>query len=345
MTSLSRRSPKRRSPSTRRPSDRKPTHVKVSSADDLLGLVPYLLGFHPAESLVLLLLRDGRVLLTARVDLPTPGDAAAVVDHLLRLTEQNAASAEVLIGYGARAEATRAVLEVAMQSFDTHRLLDAICVAEGRWWSLKGDHGRCLDEGNLYEVRAHPMAAEAVYAGLTAAVDRQQIEERVQGPAISEWDALEAEFGAELLRLDASDGTARHRRISAAVRAFLDSPRRLADAECAELALLAAQVEVRDVAWSLMTRHDIDLHVDLWTQVVSRTIAPWELAPLCLLGMAAWISGNGALQNCCADRARRADPAYSMTGLLDEINRRALPPTVWDLMGEEMRGLTDPLAR
>ena len=125
---------------------------------------------------------------------------------------------------------------------------------------------------------------------------------------------------------------------------YLDQPRRLSDADCARLAILAANVTVRDLAWVAMTRDDIDDHLSLWGQVVARTIAPWEPAPLCLLGMAAWISGNGALQNCCADRALRLDPSYSLAGLLDDINRRVLPPGFWDVLSAEMTKEVGPLA-
>ena len=39
-------------------------------------------------------------------------------------------------------------------------------------------------------------------------------------------------------------------------------------------------------------------------------------APLALLGMAAWIGGNGALQNCCCAELDRLHPTYSMGRLL-----------------------------
>ena len=52
--------------------------------------------------------------------------------------------------------------------------------------------------------------------------------------------------------------------------------------------------------------------------------------------------GNGALQNCCMERAVSIDPTYSMTELLDQINRRALPPSFWDLMALEMREVAHP---
>jgi hypothetical protein len=121
------------------------------------------------------------------------------------------------------------------------------------------------------------------------------------------------------------------------VTAFVAAPRRLDDAECARLAVLCCDLHVRDLAWAAMDRSNIGDHLDLWGQVVSRSVAPWELAPLCLFGMAAWISGDGALQNCCADRALGLDRSYSMAGLLADINHRVLAPSSWDSMAVELR--------
>lgn len=111
----------------------------------------------------------------------------------------------------------------------------------------------------------------------------------------------------------------------------------MSDADCARLALLALDLEARDVAWSMMDRtHALD-HVDLWRQVVARTVSPVESAPLCLLGMAAWISGNGALMVCCLERVTAIDPGYTMGGLLEDINQRGLPPAFWDKLGQAIR--------
>jgi hypothetical protein len=137
--------------------------------------------------------------------------------------------------------------------------------------------------------------------------------------------------------------TGRQQLVAALVREFLAEPRRLDDLTCARLAVLVADIAVRDVAWALMTRTEAEHHCDLWGQVVARAVAPWEAAPLCLLGMAAWISGNGALQNCCADRVHHVDPTYSMASLLDDISQRALPPTCWDLLAPELRAEVGPL--
>ncbi|MGH8861267.1 MAG: DUF4192 family protein, partial [Jatrophihabitantaceae bacterium] len=48
--------------------------VRVSGPADLVQTIPYLLGFHPARSLVLVGLADRRVVVTARMDLDELAD-------------------------------------------------------------------------------------------------------------------------------------------------------------------------------------------------------------------------------------------------------------------------------
>lgn len=311
-----------------------------------MGLVPYLLGFLPEESLVLLLLRDGRVHLTARIDLVASGAADAVTAQFTQLANQADAAAMVLFAYSDNTDQVRQLMPLLVRGLAPRGLVDAIHADGQRWWSFTrtADAGCCPPEGTPYDLTSHPMAAEAVFAGLTAAPGRADIAALVAGPAAAEVGPLDEVFeqvGRELSELEAAD---RAEVMFDAVNAFVSDPRRLADAECARFALLAFDVSVRDVAWSLIDRLDIDDHLDLWSQVVARAIAPYQPAVLCLLGMAAWVSGNGALQNCCSERVRQLDPSYTMAALLEDINRRALPPAVWELMAGGLRDLVGPLA-
>jgi hypothetical protein len=50
------------------PTERPTLHVRGPA--DLLAAVPYLLGFHPTESLVVIGLADTTVMVTARINLP-----------------------------------------------------------------------------------------------------------------------------------------------------------------------------------------------------------------------------------------------------------------------------------
>ena len=189
------------------------------------------------------------------------------------------------------------------------------------------------------------MAVEAIYAGMNASTDRQAIAEQVAGPRAADTDRL-AEVAAQIaLEIRTQPRGHRQAMMARLVETLLNRAGPIAEADGARLAVLAADVVVRDVAWAMMSRADADAHVDLWRQVVATTVAPLEAAPLCLLGVAAWISGNGALQNCCVDRVHRIDPRYSMATLLAEINERALPPRFWDQLGEQMRAETGLVTR
>lgn len=329
---MTQRSPRSRS---RRPGQGA-TRVRANSPADLLALVPYLLGFRPSESLVVLLIRDGQVLLTARIDLPPPELLEAVTSQFSDLAQAHRAAGLVLFAYSGQREPARALLTGLVGTLSTRGLLDAVYVGEHRWWSLMCTGRCCPAEGTIHDPTGHRLAAEAVYAGLATAPDRRAVEAQVAG-----LDAADVELLARLGReaeaeLRPWSAKRRAAEMSSKVGHFLSAPRGLDDAECARLAVLAGDLAVRDVAWAQMTRDDVTDHLDLWGQVVARTVAPWEAAPLCLLGMAAWISRNGALQNCCSDRARRIAPDYTLAGLLDEINQRALPPSFWDQMAAEM---------
>ncbi len=53
--------------------------------------------------------------------------------------------------------------------------------------------------------------------------------------------------------------------------------------------------------------------------------------------MAGWLSGNGALLNCCIARAEQGHDGYSMLDLCRDISDRAVPPEVWDELSAAMR--------
>jgi Domain of unknown function (DUF4192) len=52
--------------------------LKLTSPNELLAVVPYLLGFNPTNSIVTLCLSDNRLGLTQRLDLPPPDRARDV---------------------------------------------------------------------------------------------------------------------------------------------------------------------------------------------------------------------------------------------------------------------------
>lgn len=312
-----------------------PTRLRVRRPSDFLAVIPYLVGFHPDESVVALLFRHGRVLLTARIDLPPPELAEELSTHLHEVSGRHQVEELVLAAYSRDLTGARRVVERVVAD-PPAPVRDALLIGGGRWWSLTCPSGCCPEEGSPYDPAGHPLAAEAVYAGLNVERDRFALAERVSGPPPAAEAPLLARV-APLRQRVAALGTPGAARLMAETVQRLRADPEPVDEDCLLLAVLAEDLVVRDVAWAMMHRRDSEDDVRVWGRVVARAPRGVAAGPLGLLGAAAWISGNGALQNCCVERLELLDPSYSLGGLLADISERALPPSAWDDMAEDLR--------
>ena len=88
-----------------------PARIRVSGPADLLDALPRMLGYRPADSLVLVALRPprSRIGLTIRIDLPPPEGAAACAGMLAGHAERNGATSAILVLYDDAAVARDAV--------------------------------------------------------------------------------------------------------------------------------------------------------------------------------------------------------------------------------------------
>jgi Domain of unknown function (DUF4192) len=311
---------------------RRKARITLSRPGDILGVVPYLVGFHPDESVVAVIMRSGRVVLTIRADLPPPAAAADLAAQIARLVVQHCAQHVVLIGYSVNPQVRELLMEMAGE-LTSSGLQDVLLVDGRRWWSLMCVGGCCPSDGQPYDPRSSSVAAQAVYAGLAARPDRRALEADVSGPAEAEHPELLRLVEQESPYLDGLASTARCNLMRTIVMASLAQHAPLDDPTCARLGLLAREVEVRDVAWAMINSKDAEQHRRVWARVVARTVPPLEAAPLCLLGFCAWICGDGAMMNCCVQRVSDVDPNYSFGQLLARISQQALPPMLWDEFG------------
>jgi hypothetical protein len=56
--------------------------IKLRSPAELLAVVPHLLGFEPQHAIVVMALRDSKIDLTERIDLPAPERVEEVAEAL-----------------------------------------------------------------------------------------------------------------------------------------------------------------------------------------------------------------------------------------------------------------------
>ncbi|MFP5283348.1 MAG: DUF4192 family protein, partial [Actinomycetes bacterium] len=166
--------------------------------------------------------------------------------------------------------------------------------------------------------------------------ERSALGALVAGPPAEDLDRLLALAEDSRAALPA-DRVGRQGLMAQLVEEYLGHPRALTDEECLRFAVLGEDVHVRDVAWIAITRREADAHQQLWQQVVARAVPPFESAPVCLLGIAAWIAGNGVLTNFCIDKMADLDPDYTMTEVLADLVTRALPPWLWEDIRSELQ--------
>lgn len=311
--------------------------LRAESPADLLALIPYLLGYHPTESLVMAVVRDRTIALSVRIDLV--GEPAATAARLAQISEDHRADGVLLIAYSRVGEHADRFLTPAIAALRTTGVIDALYADGQRWWSRLCSGDCCPSEGVPYEVASHRLAAEAVLAGMSALQDRTAIEGLVHGPPSEVTDELQdLAFGLvdEVFAAPLADRRAWTCGIvdDYVRRRLADEPVTLDDDQLVRLACQVVDVVVRDEVWVMLDRETAWAHVELWQRVVARAAPPLEAAPLCLLGMAAWVAGQGTLQVCCLERVREVHPDYTMADLLEDINARAVPPDFW----QEVRG-------
>ncbi|MEV4465125.1 DUF4192 domain-containing protein [Micromonospora echinofusca] len=311
-----------------------PARLPVTSISDLLAAVPYLLGFHPADSLVIVGLTGQRITVAGRADLPEP----AAITHWAPLTAQqyldllrNAdATSAILIGYGPATTVTPVIDTLTPRVHAAGiTLLDTLRVTDGRYYSYQcPDPGCCPPDGVPFDPHYSPTAVHAIVAGQTALPDRAAL---VASIAPTSAVTAEASRPAQHRALAIMTAGGRAALIRAGKKAVDEALARyaadavLTDDEVAWLSVLLGDVAVRDHAGK--ATGDQPWHLALWTDITRRAAPAYAAAPATLLALTAWRHGQGALASVALDRALAADPDYRLAHLIDHALRHGIPPT------------------
>jgi len=295
--------------------------VRIGGPQDVLTLIPYLLGFHPHDSVVVIACRDGRVELTARFDLALCQDPPQLRCRLAHLCADERRF--ILVAYTDDVARANEALHRVGRVLGPSQVLVALRTDERRVWT-RGRPGS-------QPVAPRAMLAQTLRDHLTAPLhDRDHLTARVAGPPASAMPTASLLCADALARIAALDATERCRTASQlAIRGRL-APDDLTDTDAALLAGLMGDGAVRDVVWSQMTRDNAAEFVRLWLRVLDVCCPSLCVPVLGLAGMAAWASGEGALMVCCLERGLSLDAADPLVQLLEGISVSCLPPSAWD---------------
>jgi len=162
--------------------------ITLKSPHELLAVVPFVLGFRPTNSIVVLCLSQHRLGLTQRLDLPRPEHACQVSLALMPSLVVEDPDSVVLVGYENRAGESLPALEsltAALQSREVE-VHDRLVVRNGRWRSLDCDNPACcpLQGSPVPEAEDVPgIVAEFVGQGISPHPDREALARQLEpGP-------------------------------------------------------------------------------------------------------------------------------------------------------------------
>ncbi|MGL4831905.1 MAG: DUF4192 domain-containing protein, partial [Propionibacteriaceae bacterium] len=267
------------------------------------------------------------IVLTARMDIVAghhPDELRATIRAQRLRTGASAVCAVAMCAN--REDAERALSQVLTEC--GRLVLDAVYATPKRWWSLLCVDGEfCPDEGYPWDSSGSAVAAEAVFAGMSKVATRAALADRITSrPEVELTDAF-----AQAIAVSSTESLGQRQ---SAVHEFLSqssiAAQAVSPAECARLAVLVADPLVRDVATTFLNSENAAALVGLWSRVVEHCVPRYLGAPLGELGLAAWVSGNGALMNIVMDRLYEIAPETALLKILEDISSNLVPPSMWN---------------
>ncbi|WP_130865142.1 DUF4192 domain-containing protein [Acidipropionibacterium timonense] len=326
-----------------------PLHIR--SVDDVITVLPHLLGFRPTDSLVVMIVGPRTCPaagLVARMDLPAMASPEGFRAGVGSLEACHPGTDLLFVVFTDDIPTGQQVLREGLSSLRCSRVLDAVVTDGSSWWGIDEEEGHpVVDDGRA--------AAEAIYRGLSVLPDRAALARTVAGPG-PEPRPEDAELFDESWRMlremtlpdlfDLADT------LLAAPTMEEDEPGpHPAGIDALTAVHLARMLElpmIQIALWQGTERADARRLVDLWKQVLHH--CPDHLAGpvLGLCGLAAWLCGDGATTSVCLERGGELECIDALLlGALDVVHRSMLPPEAWDALERDPYVIveTAPVAR
>ena len=317
----------------------------LTSPHDLIAAIPFLIGYHPVDSLVVVSIRDNYIGMAMRVDYPTDLPASAY-DLLASHLQRDGSTGALLVAYIPTARSDGEVvlsdLAAAMERIGVN-VDESLLIQDGRFRStLCSDLQCCPSDGReVPAIDSSRIAIENVVAGRAMPfANIEALTESISPLVISEdekWIARVTKFAVS----DKAKNLTQLQRDGAT--AVIDLAGEFAASRGAEDLELVARVigrlsdiQVRDFALGSHTDEDIDTYFLMWRQLV-RMAPVGYVAPIASLFAAlAYESGDGALAHRALDRALADSNGYSLALLLRRVFTAGWPPQSFAAMRREL---------
>jgi hypothetical protein len=316
-----------------------PVDVRLSDSGEVAAAVPHLLGFRPAESVVLLgLVGEGgdRLGLTVRADIPPAELGRAVACSLAGKVATDRPSGAVTVVFSEAPDVVdglphRGLVRDVCVALAEHAVAvpEALLVRDGRWWSYDCPEPCCSPgAGTPLPGGVSELEVAAVASGLVVERDRDALARRISRPGPHARQAMAeacaqvgVDYGETVVECgwDAVAELSWAALLDALARSRPGPPSRsapLSDREVARLLWGLRDRTVRDRALELSLGADAPAAEQLWTVCTRRAPAPLDAAPATLLAISAWLRGDGAMADVALTRALAGSPDYPLARLL-----------------------------
>jgi len=327
----------------------------IVGPDSIVAALPYIIGFTPHDSLVVMWMRAGCVRLTMRLDLPPIGASPlgwidAVMEHrgthdevIVCIVPSNDEGARTPNG-NLRAHDLIDGLLLRLQA-QSCPIRDCLLIVGDRWWSfLCAEPECCPPDGTEVDPRVvDEVAARFALAGVARLPSRQSVlaicapdvvVQATHRPLVRQArralaarlrSAVEPSGALEAWR-DESIGSIRHWLLESWSPTPQDSH------EPAQIMVALCDVRVRDtVLWEVAQSRHHDAHraFDRAAEVL-RAAPRGVIAPIgTVTALLAWLIGDGVRATAALDRVSADDPDYSLAELLRGSLAAGLPPSGW----------------
>ncbi len=317
----------------------------LTSANDLITAIPFLIGFHPTNSIVLISVKGGAIGLAMRIDLPDrlmSEEIDLLAHHFLR----DQSEAALLVAYIPEDRDDGDSILISLGAGLIRNGVDiqeSIVVQSNRYRSIIcRDQNCCPPSGKeMPEINASEIAAEHVIAGIPMPFEdiSQLIETLSPDPA-----SLALSWASEVssFSIDEDD-----KNVDALRRDGVETMDLLLDdfrmgygitnrTLVARMIGRMSDLQVRDYAMGVHSEDTYDIYFTMWREVLR--LAPIGfVAPIaCIVAAMAYEGGDGAMAQKALDRALGDDEHYQLAALLRRVFNAGWPPESFAAMRAEL---------
>jgi len=317
----------------------------LTSPHDLLAAIPFLIGYHPQDSLVLVALKDEAVGMAMRVDIPVGVSAEGydlLASHFLR-DGADGAFIVAYVGEGAVDPENVLINTSAALVRAGIDIKESLIVRNNRFRSMIcSDLTCCPPEGSaIPDLGSSRIAAEHVIAGHPMPFENEDGLVQSIAALPSSFESVWAdEVQAFWVSSDSEEIRELQRDGAIAIIDLVGEYREGRGAEDRELAARVigrlSDIQVRDFALGSHTDESADCYWAMWRDLLR--IAPRGfVAPIaCLFAAMAYERGEGALAHKGLDRGLGDDDQYSLAHLLRRVFTAGWPPQSFSAMRKEL---------